>query len=136
MLAYFLLLAAAVAAPPVSEVPPCRSYFAFVLASPNAARQRAPLYVFQDREPERHTRWAVPLQDLFKGCSAVGVPIIRLTVTRTGHVKAPHIVRGTGCALADARYIQAVSAWRFWPAVRGAREVSRTLTTTIMVGGQ
>jgi TonB family protein len=91
--------------------------------------------VTANSEPEQQSQSVPPLYELFEGCPRAGMFIFRLTVTRTGAVSKVRILRGSGCAAADRRALQAVRAWQYLPARKNGRAVSARITVSLNVGG-
>jgi TonB family protein len=148
MFATLVLAWLAVAQPPsasesglVRPLPESRSYQSVVTGLPcqPTVTDEVPWLVAgvvaSDAEPEPQSQPVPSLYELFSGCPRAGMFIFRLTVTQTGTVKKPHIVRGSGCAAADQRALQAVRAWRYLPARRNGRAVSARISVSLNVGG-
>jgi TonB family protein len=126
----------------VPPLPMGRSYQSLVITVPyiptvytDQPFQIEGVVVSPEAEPAPQYQPTPAFSELYSGCPRFGMFILRLTVTATGAVTKPRIVRGSGCAAADQRILEATRSWRFWPARKKGQAVSARITLSLNVDG-
>lgn len=71
------------------------------------------------------------LDEIQRGCSRFGTPILRFVVTQEGKTKKHKYLRGTGCASADKELLAWLKKWSYAPATHEGKPVEKTVTVVV-----